>query len=184
MTGWKTRIHSFHPPPFLFLRHQGLTTKPGSPLSLQASQPSLWNEFPLPISSFSSSRIKKTLSNRLLFFIQGDRHTRRSHHRPRQDGTRAHFRSGHSRHHQCDALRRPWHCHDYRKRSVGKDVGTIIKKKSAEAELWVTKCAGRANSGDDDGAAGFLQRANWRLLFMTYLVGKYLLVESAMMPPT
>lgn len=38
MTGWKTRIHSFHPPPFLFLRHQGLTTKPGSPLSWQASR--------------------------------------------------------------------------------------------------------------------------------------------------
>lgn len=125
MTGWKTRIHSFHPPPFLFLRHQGLTTKPGSPLSLQASR------IPPPdIFFFLLQNKKKTLPNRLLFFIQGDRHTRRSHHRPRQDGTRAHFRSCHHRHHQCDALRRPWHCHDYRKRSVGKDVGTIKRKRA------------------------------------------------------
>lgn len=124
MTGWKTRIHSFHPPPFLFLRHQGLTTKPGSPLSLQASR------IPPPDIFFFLLQNEKTLPNRLLFLIQGDRHTRRSHHRPRQDGTRAHFRSCHHRHHQCDALRRPWHCNDYRKRSVGKDVGTMKKTRA------------------------------------------------------
>lgn len=176
MTGWKTRIHSFHPPPFLFLRHQGLTTKPGSPLSLQASR------IPPPdIFFFLLQNKKKTLPNRLLFFIQGNRHTRRSHHRPRQDGTRAHFRSCHHRHHQCDALRRPWHCHDYRKRSVGKDVGTI-KKKSAGAELWVRITPSKWCQWQmyNDGAAGFSTERKTRgdrvapsIHDLPYLVRKY-----------
>lgn len=177
MTGWKTRIHSFHTPPFLFLRHQGLTTKPGSPLNLQASR------IPPPdIFFFLLQNKKKLLPNRLLFFIQGDCHTRRSHHRPRQDGTRAHFRSCHHRHHQCDALRRPWHCHDYRKRSVGKDVGTI-KKRALGRNCGREIVLDGQNGGDDDGAAGFFNGQIGAFYSRLTLSCPEVLVGSAMMPP-
>lgn len=58
MNDWFEDMNSFHPP-LLFLHHQGLPTKPRSPLSLQASQTSLGTNSPSRYLLFSSCRIKK-----------------------------------------------------------------------------------------------------------------------------